>query len=186
MARKDENKMKEWKIFMPWNFEKEQEWLEEKAREGWMLEKSFFTNHFVKAEPQEMVYRVDYFSILNEKKLKRYRAVFEESGWEFVYSSFGWHYFRIPADQFSTEIYSAPPSRIEQLKRINEDAVGFFVLYLMLMITMSDFDGWDDLIFFALMGAMLVWGAIYTIKIREKITTLNETLDEDERINPDM
>lgn len=180
MVKKDDNKKKVFKIFMPWNFEKEQAWLEEKAKEGWLLERSFFNNHFVKAEPQEMVYRVDYFSLTSEKKEKEYVALFEESGWEFVQNSFGWHYFRIPADKFDTDIYSDPQSRIDQLKRINQEASGFFFLYFILFIVMFEFETWIDFVLFIPMLVIFIFGFVYMFKTYEKIKALQEELGEEE------
>lgn len=181
MPKNNENERKVSKTFMPWKFEEEQKWLEEQAREGWLLEKKSFTYHFVKAEPQDMVYRVDYFSITKKKK-DEYIAIFAESGWELVHSSAGWHYFRIPAEEFDTDIYSDTQSRIDQLKRINQDIFGIFILYFIVFVVIYNFETWFDLILFIPMMMFLVWGFIYIIKIHDKIKKLNATLDEEDRV----
>lgn len=182
MPKKDENKKKISKVFMPWNFEKEQAWLEEQASEGWSLEKTFFNYRFVKAEAQEMVYRVDYFSITNKKKMEEYKAIFEESGWEFVHSSIGWHYFRIPASQYDTDIYSDPQSRIDQLKRVNQDTLGIFFLYFILFTVVYDFETWFDLVLFIPMLSFLIFAFIYILKTRDKIKALVDEMDEEEQL----
>lgn len=181
MHRKEENKKKVSKIFMPWNFEEEQTWLEEQAKEGWLLEKKSFNYHFIKAEPQEMVYRIDFFSVKKEKK-DEYIRLFTESGWELVQSSASWHYFRIPADKYDVDIYSDTQSRIDHLKRISRNIFGIFIIYFIVYMVIYDFETWFDLILFLPMLAFLIWGFIYILKIRDKIKALNETLDEEDQI----
>jgi len=187
MPKKDQNALKAnarkmSKIFMPWNFEKEQTWLEEQAREGWLLERKSFNYHFIKSEPQEMVYRVDYYSITDKKKKEEYMTIFEESGWEFVHGSSGWNYFRIPTDQFDVDIYSDPQSRIEQLKRISQDIFGIFIIYFITFTVIYNFERWFDLIYFIPMLTFLIFGLIYILKIQNKIKALNAMLDEEDQV----
>ena len=65
---------------MPWQFEKEQAWLEEMAQQGWLLEKMELRYIFKKIDPQEFISRTDYYIIRNEEKKQAYLSVFEESG----------------------------------------------------------------------------------------------------------
>ena len=180
MPKKDENVKKVTKFYMPWNFEKEQAWLEEQAREGWKLVKHGFHYTFEKSAPEEVVIRSDYISLATDKKKQEYISLFEESGWEFIGATTGWYYFRIPADQYDTDIYSDPQSRIEQLKRLNQDALGVFFLYFILFAVVMDYETWFDLIVFIPMLAMFIWGFIYMLKIRDKIKALYEELGEEE------
>ena len=175
-----ENVKKVMKLFMPWNFEKEQAWLEEMAREGWLLEKMVLRYTFKKAEPQEMVYRADYFSITDKKKLQTYVSIFEEAGWELIHSQFGWHYFRIPKSEFQADIYSDPPSRIDQLKRINEEALSVFIIYFLFFTVLMDYEHWFDFVLFFPMLAGFIWGIIYMLKINEKIKNLQAESGEEE------
>jgi hypothetical protein len=182
----DKNRKKIWKLFMPWQYEQEQAWLEEQARQGWLLEKALFFYQFRKSHPQELVYRIDYLSMASQKKLDAYKATFEASGWEYVFSSFRWHYFRIPADEYLTDIYSDTPSKIEQLKRMNQDALLLYLVYFSLFIVILGLDKWLGVILVLLYVGFLAIGGTWLWKTHEKIKTLSLTLDEDERINPEL
>lgn len=186
MTSNEKNRKTVWKLFWPWQYEQEEEWLEEQAKQGWLVEKASLVYQFRKSHPQELVYRIDYLSITSQKKLDSYKTTFEESGWEYVVSNFGWHYFRIPADEYSIDIYSDTPSKIEQLKRMNQDAFGLLSVYFLLAIVILDFESWFGIGMGLLYVGILAMGAIWLLKTRKKINLLNQTLDEDERINPEL
>lgn len=180
MPEKNENVKKVLKLFSPWNFEKETQWLEDMAREGWKLEKHALRYTFVKTEPEEVVFRSDYISITSKKKQEEYIALFEESGWEYIDTTSGWYYFRIPADRYDIDIYSDPQSRIEQMKRLNQDALSVFIIYFLFFTVLMDYENWFDLVFLVPMLAGFIWGIVYMLKIREKIKALYEELGEEE------
>ncbi|MBN2048326.1 MAG: DUF2812 domain-containing protein [Anaerolineaceae bacterium] len=123
------------KLFNPWQYEEEQAWLQEMAHQGWQLKKLGILGAsyiFEKAAPRETIYRMDYVGVYG-RKLKQYRALFTDSGWEYVCANpSGFQYFRVPAAEFSTDIYSDLPSRLEQMKRMNEAATALFVSLLLI------------------------------------------------------
>ena len=186
MTSSDNDRKKVWKFFSPWQYEQEQAWLEEQARQGWLLEKGAFVYQFMKCPSQEVVYRIDYISITNPKKLDTYKAAFEESGWDYLFSYFGWHYFRIPAEQYTIDIYSDTPSKIVQLKRMNQDALTIFLVYLLLLISLLDIESWFGIGMVLLNIGVMAMGVTWYWKTHEKIKSLNLTLDEDERIKPEL
>jgi hypothetical protein len=105
------------KLFFAWQDQEEQHWLEHMAAEGWLLNGYFFLLYeFTYSEPREYVYRIDY-KLTSDKDLDEYTEIFAQGGWEHVCSFSGWQYFRIPKEEYSTDIYTDAASRIEVLKR---------------------------------------------------------------------
>jgi hypothetical protein len=79
------------KRFFVWQMHKEKEWLEEKAKEGYILcGVGFFKYYFEKGEPQDLVYEFD-FQFMSKSKEEDYLAIFE--GWKNVARMGGWYYF---------------------------------------------------------------------------------------------
>jgi hypothetical protein len=172
-----------YKNFNPWQIEEEQAWLEEMARQGWRLVRIGLLYHFVSAPPEEVVFRLDYVDLYSRKKLAAYRQLFLDSGWEFVcanWSSF--QYFRIPVDQFNTDIYSDLPSRVEQLRRMRNSAFSLVAVWIALMVPMLDFDGGGAMnllilgSYLAVAGFYLAWANKTTKKIKE---LENQLADDD-------
>lgn len=120
------NMKSHFRIFMPWNYELEEKWLQDMAKSGWMLEDYCFIRYkFSLSKPGDYVYRIDFRS--NRKnELTEYLHLFRSAGWEHIVSCANWQYFRIPEDRFTTDIYSDPTSKIDKFKRM----VGFSCLLL--------------------------------------------------------
>ena len=171
------------KNFYPWQFEEEQNWLQEMARQGWRLVKVDILYYFIAAEPEEVVYRLDYVEIYG-KKMARFRQLFIDAGWEFVCANWsGFQYFRIPLAQFTTDIYSDLPSRVEQLKRLRNSAITLVAVWIALMVPMIDFEnsGMNLLIvvsYLLVAGIYVVWANKATKKIKALEQQLLEGSDE--------
>jgi len=105
------------KLFFAWQDQEEQHWLEQMAAEGWLLNSIFFLLYeFTYGEPGEYIYRIDY-KLTPDKDMYEYKEIFAQGGWKHVCSFSGWQYFRIPKEEYSTDIYTDAASRIEVLKR---------------------------------------------------------------------
>ncbi len=108
------------RIFWPWEDEIEENWLSEMARQGWHLSavKPFGSYRFIKGQPAEVTYRMDFQSGTIKNK-SDYLQLFSDAGWEYVGEMTGWHYFRIPtrAGQ-SPEIFTDRNSKLEKFKRL--------------------------------------------------------------------
>jgi len=107
-------------FFWTWNDEKEERWLSRLAKEGWHLEgiRAVLFYTFMKGEPAEMAYRLDYTG--SEKiDRKEYLGIFKDAGWELAAESSGWHYFRTRAEAGpAPEIFTDKSSRIARDRRI--------------------------------------------------------------------
>ena len=73
------------KIYLEWDFKKEELWLNEMAAEGWALEHAAFCSYtFVRCEPGEYIIRME----MNADR--DYRSFVEETGAEYVGGCVNW------------------------------------------------------------------------------------------------
>lgn len=121
------------KMFFAWNMEKEKLFLEEKAREGLLLQKASLGKYvFEVTEPQDMVYQFD-FQMISKDDLDEYLSMFGD--WELVVRYGGWFYFRKLRDDKSNEIFSDVSSvRSMYLRLLGFLALVGFPLYYQLLI----------------------------------------------------
>ncbi len=105
-----------WKIFLVWNYDKEEEWLNEMAMNGWTLTAVGFCNYtFVKTEPGE-------YNICMEMRPHDdgYLEFLRENGVEYVGRLLQWHYYRKKTSLGPFELYSDIESRIQHMDRIGK------------------------------------------------------------------
>ncbi|MBN2047446.1 MAG: DUF2812 domain-containing protein [Anaerolineaceae bacterium] len=172
------------RFYLPWQLDKEAAWLEQKAREGWLLRGySLIGYEFQRSAPRELVYRTD-FHEGREKDLSEYLSCFEGAGWEHICSYGNWQYFCIPREQYKADIYSDVESQIIHLRRVRR--VVFFLMfpiffpYLTLFNPLQISDLYDHLYFWdyfylgitGLMVLMLILYVIWLIKITQRIHEL--------------
>jgi hypothetical protein len=106
------------RIFLPWQYEKEENWLSEMAANGWLLEDyCFIVYRFSSGVPRRFIYRID-FKSTPKNDLEEYINLFTSSGWEHITTAANWQYFRIPERDFTTDIYSDAASKIEKFRRM--------------------------------------------------------------------
>ncbi len=101
------------RIFLAWQAEKEENWLNEMSKKGWHLDNtSFITYIFRKGEPEDIIYRLD-FKIIRNENIDDYITLFEDAGWKYISRMGPWHYFRTEAKKGETqELYSDNTSKI--------------------------------------------------------------------------
>ena len=103
------------KVYLAWDFKKEELWLNEMAAEGWALEHAAFCSYtFVRCEPGEYIIRME----MNADR--DYRSFVEETGAEYVGGCVNWVYFRRKAELGSFDLFSDMDSRIAHLARIGK------------------------------------------------------------------
>jgi hypothetical protein len=102
-----------------WNSEGEERWLSRMAGNGWHLTAPrAILYRFVKGEPADVVYRMDYRSPAKGER-DEYLGLFRDAGWEHVGEFGNWHYFRIPAGEGpAPEIHTDPESKIAMFRRL--------------------------------------------------------------------
>jgi hypothetical protein len=102
------------KLYFVWDFEKEEDWLNEMALKGWVLERVGFTDyHFEACEPGEYTVRLEMRSFDED-----YLAFLEDTGAEYIGRIFAWIYLRKKTADGPFDIFSDIDSRIRHLDRI--------------------------------------------------------------------
>ena len=105
-----------YKWFWVWDFEKEEEWLNEMAMNGWTLTAVGFCNYtFVKTEPGEYNIRMEM-----RPHDDGYLEFLRENGVEYVGRILQWHYYRKKTSLGPFELYSDIESRIQHMDRIGK------------------------------------------------------------------
>ena len=108
------------KVFAEWSFDKEEEWLNSMAQEGWTLKKAGFCKYvFERTEPGEYIIRLE----MHEYE-KEYISFMRDTGAEYVGRVLQWLYFRKKAELGEFELFSDIDSRIAHLNRISCVLIG--------------------------------------------------------------
>ena len=99
-----------------WDFEKEENWLNEMAMNGWLLDGiGFCTYYFVRCEPGEYSVRLEMHTYDES-----YVQFMEETGAEYVGRMMMWIYFRKKTADGAFDLFSDIDSRIRHLDRIGK------------------------------------------------------------------
>lgn len=97
-----------------WEFEEEEQWLNQMAAAGWVLDQVGFCRYeFVRCEPDEYTVRLEM-----RDKDDAYVAFMEETGAEYIGRMMKWIYFRKKATDGAFDIFSDMDSRMKHLEKI--------------------------------------------------------------------
>ncbi len=156
---------KVWKIFLVWEMEKEEEWLNEMAMNGWLLDSVGFCNYtFVRCEPDTYTIR---FEMRGTDPA--YISLMEQSGAEYVGHVLRWVYWRRSNEYGPFDIFSDIDSRIDNLTRVGRmlAVIGAMNILIGLMNSVNRVGiGWINL----LCGCLLMYALG---RIHGKIEALN-------------
>jgi len=137
--------MKQFKIFT--NFEKEEQYLNVMAKQGYILKKysSFGFYHFTDGQPQDLKYRIDYRNFYKKEDFQDYKALFEDAGWQHVYgtkSSLN-QYFLPKNNNADDNIFSSEESAALRYKHLYEICclnVVAAIVYFVIVLISCDFN----------------------------------------------
>ena len=128
-----------------WDFEKEEDWLNEMAMNGWVLDSvGFCSYHFIRCEPGEYSVRLEMHSYD-----EAYLSFMKETGAEYVGRMMMWIYFRKKTANGAFDLFSDIDSRIRHLDRIGKmlSVIGLANLAIGIANTFSPSRmGWVNLI----------------------------------------
>lgn len=174
---------KSYRVYTAWNYEKEENFINENSNGGWQLVKGgCFHSVYEKDDSKKYVYKIDYNPETMKKSIekKRYIEMFEDLGWEYINSTYnGWNYFRKEYNENSDiseyEIYTDHTSYKEMLDRWCKLGKAVLVVELVLaliytLIAIKDMD--------IIMGieAVLFWGLFLWIK--KGIDIMNKKMED--------
>ena len=108
------------KWFWPWDFDKEELWLNEMSSKGLALTSVGYCRYeFEPCQPGEYKYRIELLENMpNHPESVQYIKFMEESGIEQVESYMRWVYFRKRSDEIPFDLFSDAASKIKHLDRI--------------------------------------------------------------------
>lgn len=124
------------KFYMVWQNDREEKWLREMSLKGWSLQKARLGIYtFEKIEPADYIYKLDYPGAI--PNLDEYYSIFQDSGWEPVTRLFGWHYFRVMAENnvATHDIYSDVDSKIKKYHSLSTLLVSITLSLILLFFT---------------------------------------------------
>jgi hypothetical protein len=102
------------KLFWVWDFEKEEQWLNEMAQTGWALDGvSLCTYHFVACTPGEYTVRLEM-----HPHDDTYISFMEETGAKYIGRMVTWIYFKKHVEEGEFDIFSDYDSKIKHLNKI--------------------------------------------------------------------
>lgn len=103
-----------------WNFEREENWLNNMSAKGLALvDYSWCRYVFEDSDPGEYIYRLELLKDVPDNiESKKYIEFLEQTGVEHVASYMKWVYFRKKSSEGKFDIYSDIDSRIDHYKRV--------------------------------------------------------------------
>jgi hypothetical protein len=131
----------QWKfrVFWPWQDDREEAWLGELSRKGWHLSGFRFPDQyrFVHGDPKNFAYRLDYQSS-RMKDREAYLQLFQDAGWEHVGKMASWEYFRKEARAGEEpEIFTDPESKIRKYRQVLGNLTLLLAVVLLLGVSPS-------------------------------------------------
>lgn len=126
------------KFFSVVDWEKEQDYLREMHRRGWKFVRltALCFYHFVKCEPEDVIYQLDYNADGVEHK-EEYVQLFADCGWEYLQDYMGYSYFRKSASQTdgAEKIFCDDASRLQMFERVGRGRMlPLLVIFLCVML----------------------------------------------------
>ncbi|AOT70628.1 DUF2812 domain-containing protein [Geosporobacter ferrireducens] len=111
--------MKKYKIFIDCN--KEEEWLNQIAKQGYELVNVSWGYQFKETKPQDANIRIDHRTFKSSKDFTDYCTMFEDSGWKHIAGGKNstTQYFKKISENGSEDIFSDASSKAERYKRLS-------------------------------------------------------------------
>ncbi len=134
MTAKEKTTLKKFKIFLPWQDEREELWLQDMAARGWHLRPVRLpaTYVFEKGAPMPYKYRLDYL-YASQTEFPEYLQLYQDAGWEYVGQMSNWQYWRKPAiANAKDELFTDNDSKIKKYQRVTRFLVIFLVILMMM------------------------------------------------------
>ena len=135
---KDRMTIRKW--YWVWDFEKEEDWLQQMAMSGWVLDKvGYATYYFVRCEPGEYTVRLELHPADDA-----YISFMEETGAEYVGRMMLWIYFRKKTSEGPFDLFSDMDSRIAHFSKIGRllSIIGGLNLFIGLLNNLISGGSW--------------------------------------------
>lgn len=112
--------MRKFKFYI--DFEKEEYWLNEMAKQGWELTGISFGYKFVEREKDDINIRIDHRNFKRNSEYQDYIALFSDSGWEHIAGTktSGKQYFKRTDQKADEDIFSDIHSKCERYQSLSK------------------------------------------------------------------
>ncbi|MBS4214359.1 DUF2812 domain-containing protein [Neobacillus rhizophilus] len=122
--------MRKFKFFL--NFEKEANWLNQMAEEGFEFVGKSMGYHFRPAKPEKTDIKIDYRTFKNKEDFIDYCTLFEDCGWKHIAGtkSSGTQYFKKVRADADEDIFSDADSKAGRYKRLSQMYMALSMCYL--------------------------------------------------------
>ena len=164
------------KWFWPWQDAQEEAWLEQMSRQGLHLNQVNIPVQydFVRGQPQNYIYRLDFQDTLKQKNKETYLGLFAEAGWEHIGQMGGWQYFRrLSKPGEENEIFTDSETKIQKYKRfLTWFAVSYPIYFAIFMAVLSDRPAWVMWLVIGFVLSLSTLWAVITLKVWQRINQL--------------
>lgn len=159
------------KMFWDWQYEKEEEWLNSMADQGWVLESSSTVFYkFRKCEPGEYTVRMG-ISRIKEECVK----LASDHNAEFISSNMEHCFFRKKRADGEFTLFTTDDEKIIELKKLSE-RLTYSLIFAIMFSTYSTFT--ESLFFSIIMVFLLFISILAKSKISYKLSELQKTKTE--------
>ena len=165
------------KLFWAWDFDKEEEWLNEMAAKGLSLVSVGFCRYdFEETLPGEYGVRIELLeNVVTDPESEKYIEFIESTGAEHVGTWLRWVYFRKKKTDGDFELFSDIDSKIKHLTRIMNFILVLAVANLLVGVgnTINGIVNIPEMVFLhvinILLGLWALWGYFKLSKKRKKL-----------------
>ncbi len=128
--------MKKFRFYL--DFEKEEIWLNEMARQGWGLTRKSLWYEFRKVVPNDATIKIDYHTFKTKNDFEDYCTLFEDSGWEHIAGTktSGTQYFYKSSSSSDGDIFSDIPSKAARYKRLSKVWLSIAISYFPISVAL--------------------------------------------------
>lgn len=126
--------MYKFKFFI--DFEKEEQWLEQMAYDGYHLKSTFLGYQFQRGKSEDATIKIDFRKFKNKEDYIDYCTMFEDSGWKHLAGSkrSGLQYFKKMDGAVVDEIFSDENSKASRYKRYASMFFELAISYLPILV----------------------------------------------------
>lgn len=114
------------------DFEKEEKWLGEMAKQGWELSGISCGYEFRQTIPNNTIIKIDYRTFKKNSDFEDYLTLFRDSGWEHITGTkvSGAQYFKKVNESDDNDIFSDTPSKAARYKRLSNLWLSIAISYI--------------------------------------------------------
>jgi len=146
--------MKKYRCYL--DFEKEEQWLNEMAKQGWALTRKFLWYEFREGVPNDSAIKIDYHTFKTKDDFEDYCTLFRDTGWEHIAGTktSGTQYFNRSDSSGDADIFSDISSKAARYRRLSKVWQSIAISYVLFFTALVSTNAID---IFALVNPKLLY-----------------------------